>query len=306
MSKLILILGGGGFIGGNLARYFMEAGETVHIADIKYHEYYYSPAICHQYIFADLRIEREVRNIFETQYDEVYQLASDVGGAGYVFSGKNDVHIMGNSAQININVATLFTELQKGVLFFSSSSCAYPAPDGSYGMEKQFSEYLYTACRKQGMANIRIGRFQNVYGTHDYIGGQHERFMTAICRKISVANNGDKIEIWGDGNQKRSFIYIDECIKQIIELTRGDNPEILNIGLEGKATINEVACRLIEISGKKLSIKNLFGDDFYKKYGYICPIGPADKELSQWNLAPISQLGLETTYKWVNRQLNGN
>ena len=290
----VLILGGGGFIGGHLAKHFKDSGNYVAIADLKEHSHFNRSEICDEYIITDLRNMARVSNIFRKDYDEVYQMASDVGGAGYIFSGKNDADIISNSALINLNVAKQSHKVKK--LFFASSSCAFPNPEGDYGHEKAFSERLYQTFSRNGI-DIKIGRFQNVYGTHDTIGGNKERFMTAICRKVSQAT--DSIEVWRDGTQKRSFIYVQDCIREIINLMGSYYNEPVNIGSEKQVSINEIAQLVIDISGKNIKINNIFGDEFFAKYGYQCPVGVSEKTITGL-IEEINMQGLIDTYKWVN------
>lgn len=293
----ILILGGGGFIGGHLGKYFKERDNFVRIIDLKKHSYFKQSEICDNLIIDDLRDSRILRRIFMTDYDEVYQLASDVGGAGYIFGKTNDSSIISNSALININVARNIVRGNIGKLFFSSSSCAYPVPDGVYGQEKLFSETLYLAFQRNFGINIKIGRFQNVYGTHDTINGVKERFMIAICRKITQAKDGDSVEVWGDGTQKRSFIYVQDCIEDIIKLMQSDIKEPVNIGSEKTISINDVTKSIIEISGKQLTLKNIIKDDY--------PVGAITK-YAPGLTKDISLEGLAETYNWVKKQIYEN
>jgi len=298
MKKRILILGGGGFIGGHLGRHFKKAGCNVTIADLKYHEYFKISEISDDFIITDLRNWLNVSRLFTNKYDEIYQLASDVGGAGYIFSGLNDADIVSNSALININIAKESRKHKIEKLFFSSSSCAYPVPDGNYGHEKLFSEILYSAFRRNYGINIKIGRFQNVFGPYDKIFGKRERFITAICRKIACAKPGDSVEVWGDGTQKRSFIYVEDCIRGIIALMDSNIHEPHNIGTEKSISINDITKLIIDISGKKLNIENIYGHQFFQKYGFECPVGVVAKETA--GDAEISIQGLKNTYQWVN------
>jgi GDP-D-mannose 3',5'-epimerase len=292
----VLVLGGGGFIGGHIAKHFKDLKNHVTIVDLKEHNYFKRSEICDEYIIADLRNLDVVLWIFETEYDEVYQLASDVGGAGYIFSGLNDADIISNSVIINLNIVKQYKKIKK--LFFSSSSCAYPVPEGSYGYEKLFSEKLYLAFANQYGIDVKIARFQNVYGTHDRIGGDKERFITSMCRKVAQAN--DFIEVWGDGSQMRSFIYVQDCIDFVFNLMWSDKKEPVNIGFEKQVSINDIAQLIINISGKNLKIKNIFGKEFYDKYGFDCPVGVTEKLSAVGYRKEISKQGLIETYNWVN------
>jgi len=305
MNKKILILGGGGFIGGHLGKYFKDRENFVRIIDLKKHEHFPENEICDDFVIADLRDHRKLTRAFYTDYDEVYQLASDVGGAGYIFAGDKDAQIVSNSALININVARQVIHGNIGKLFFSSSSCAYPIPDSDYGQEKLFSEIMYQAFRRNYGIDIKIGRFQNVYGTHDNINNRKERFMIAVCRKIAQANDGDSIEIWGDGTQKRSFIFIDDCIREIISLMDSDDNVPVNIGSERAMSINDIAMSIIDISGKQLNIENTYGEMFHVKYGFPCPVGAVTKYVPGFT-KEISTEGLKRTYEWVNKIVHEN
>lgn len=305
MNKKILVLGGGGFIGGHLAKHFKECGDFVRIMDLKKHAHFPESEICDDFIIADLRDHRKITRAFYTDYDEVYQLASDVGGAGYIFGGSDDAHIISNSALININVARQAIHGNIGKLFFASSSCAYPIPDGDYGQEKLFSETMYQAFRRNYGINIKIGRFQNVFGTHDNIFDKRERFMVAVCRKIAQAKNFESIEIWGDGTQKRSFIFIQDCIREINSLMKSDITKPMNIGSERSISINDITKMIIDISGKELNIENTFGEMFHTKYGFACPVGSTTKYTPGYT-KEISSKGLKETYEWVNKVVNEN
>lgn len=294
-----LILGGGGFIGGHLAKHFKDTVNDVTIVDLKHHTYYRDSEISDEYIIADLRDCRVVSKIFAKEYDEVYQFACDVGGAGYINNGNADM--IYNSALINLNIASEARKHKIKKLFFSSSSCAYPFADGDYGHEKLFSEILYLAFQRNYDLDIKIGRFQNVYGTHDIIFNSRERFITAICRKI--ASEKDTVEVWGEGTQKRSFIYVDDCIREIINLMESKISEPINIGSEKCISINDITKLIIDISGKDLKIKNIYGERFYLKYGYQCPVGVTTK-YPMGIPKDISMEGLIKTYQWVNKLVN--
>jgi GDP-D-mannose 3', 5'-epimerase len=295
MSKKILILGGGGFIGGHLGNRLISEGCFVRIVDIRHHQYYIKPDICDDFILADLRDPDVVVKLLNKDYDEVYQLASDVGGAGYIFDSRNDSEILRNSSLINLNISERASKGGIGKLFFSSSSCVYPFVDSNYGLEKLFSERLYRSYPK---INIRIGRLQNVFGTHDTISGNKERFITAVCRKVSKAKDGNFIEIWGTGEQKRSFIYVDDCITEIIKLMKSEVRDPVNIGSEKQISINDITKLIISISHKNLSIYNIFGQEFRNKYGFDCPVGVMEKTVES-QTRDISIKGLIDTYYWV-------
>lgn len=343
--KRILILGGGGFIGGHLGKYHKLHGDWVRIVDIKNHEYWKHEEICDDFVLGDLRDPMLVsRVMFSPQqqsekndpnsFDVVYQLAADMGGAGYIFTGEHDADVMHNSALINLNVAK--EAILKGIkrLFYSSSACMYPAynqldpnnpkcsedsaypaaPDSEYGWEKLFSERLYKAFERNYGLNVRIARFHNIFGTHGTWTGGKEKAPAAMCRKTAETPDGGVIEVWGDGQQTRSFLYIDECIEAIQKLMASDFTEPVNIGSEEMVSINQLAQMVINFSGKNIQIYNIDGQEFIDKYGFKCPLGVrgrnSDNKLYRekigWEVSQPLLVGLEKTYEWINRQVNIN
>lgn len=337
--KNILVLGGGGFIGGHLAKKLFDEGNLVRVVDLKTHEYFKEYEYCTEFIQGDLRDSNFVKKIMlspnqtdkyekHNSFDEVYQLAADMGGAGYIFTGENDADVMHNSALINLNVCYYATLMKVKKLFYSSSACIYPEhnqmdpnepnclessaypanPDSEYGWEKLFSERLYSSFKRNYNLNVRIARFHNIFGPMGTWYGGKEKSPAAICRKVSEAEDGSEIEIWGDGNQTRSFLYIDECIEAIIRLMESDYQDPVNIGSEEMISINRLAEIVTHISGKKLNIKNIFGKEFEEKYGFKCPLGvrgrTSDNKLfkRQIGWAPTKPLieGLKKTYEWIN------
>ena len=333
--KNILILGGGGFIGGNLAKKLKNNGDYVRIVDIKSHDYLNHSDISDEFIVGDLRNADLVEKAMTAPngvFDEVYQLAADMGGALYIFTGQHDADVMHNSALINLNIAKEAVKQKIGRIFYSSSACMYPEhnqldpnnpnceessaypanPDSEYGWEKLFSERLYLAFQRNYGLNVKIARFHNIFGPNGTWKGGKEKAPAAMCRKIAEAVDGEEIEVWGDGSQTRSFLYIDECIEAILRLTRQDNfSGPVNIGSEEKVTINELANMTIKISGKNLRVKNLYGNEFLNKYGFKCPLGVkgrnSDNRLYQekigWSVSQPLLIGLEKTYKWIHNQI---
>lgn len=332
--KKILILGGGGFIGGNLAKKLKQDGNFVRIVDIKKHEYHHHLDICDEFIVGDLRDPKTVETVMSLsndKFDEVYQLAADMGGALYIFTGNHDADVMHNSALINLNVAKEAVKQKVGRVFYSSSACMYPEhnqldpnnpnceessaypanPDSEYGWEKLFSERLYLAFQRNYGLKVRIARFHNIFGPYGTWKGGKEKAPAAMCRKaIETLNNGE-IEVWGDGLQTRSFLYIDECIEAILRFTRQDHfSGPVNIGSEEKVTINQLAEMAIKISGKNIKIKNLYGEEFIKKYGHKCPLGVkgrnSDNKLYRekigWEVSEPLFKGLEKTFNWIKTQ----
>lgn len=339
-GKKILILGGGGFIGGHLAKRLKEEGNWVRIVDIKPHDYFPHSEICDDFIIADLRDPELVSDIFRTfrtdhtpPFDEVYQLAADMGGAGYIFTGENDANVMHNSALINLNVAKEAVETGVKRLFYSSSACMYPEhnqldpdnpnceessaypanPDSEYGWEKLFSERLYLAFNRNYNLDVRIARFHNIFGTEGTYKGGKEKAPAAMCRKVAETTNGGTIEVWGDGQQTRSFLYIDECVEAILRFMRQNSflgP--VNIGSEEMVTINQLAQMVIDISGKDVTINNIQGEEFETKYGFKCPTGVRGRNSDNtlyynkigWVVGEPLNNGLAKTYTWINKIIN--
>jgi len=316
--KTALVLGAGGFIGSHLVKRLKEDGFIVRGVDLKHPEHWKTNA--DQFIIGDLRDPKFVEQVFHTRYDEVYQLAADMGGAGYINSGDNDAEVMGNSILINVNVLKQAEKVGVKSVFFSSTACVYPeynqmdagsintredtvypaAPDTEYGWEKLFSERLYLAYnRNYGMKN-KIARYHNVYGPYGTWDGGKEKAPAAICRKVAKAT--DEIEIWGNGEQHRSFLYIDECIKATVDFYRQDKYfEPINIGSERNVSINELVDIVCKIAGKELTKKHVPG-----------PLGvharTSHNELikSVLGYAPDEDLeyGLTQTYTWIQGELN--
>ena len=343
--KRILILGGGGFIGGHLGKYFKSQGDWVRIVDIKNHEYFSHEEICDEFILGDLRDSMLVSRVMfspkqnvlyddPNTFDEAYQLAADMGGAGYIFTGEHDADVMHNSGLINLNVAKEAVEKAVKKLFYSSSACMYPAynqldpdnpkcsedsaypaaPDSEYGWEKLFSERLYMSFSRNYGLNVRIARFHNIFGPQGTWCGGKEKAPAAMCRKVAELpfDMGERIEVWGDGKQTRSFLYVDECVEAVQRLMASDFTEPVNIGSEEMVTINELAQMVITISGKDAWIKNIDGQEFIDKYGLKCPLGVrgrnSDNKLYRekigWEVSQPLIVGLTKTYNWINLQVN--
>lgn len=344
IKKTALVLGGGGFIGGHLAKRLKDEGFWVRIVDIKEkHEYWNHEDICHEYIQGDLRDRSFTSTIMiapnqisltdkTNSFDEVYQLAADMGGAGYIFTGENDANVMHNSAMINLNVAELAVKFSAKRVFYSSSACMYPEhnqldpnnpnceessaypanPDSEYGWEKLFSERLFLAFGRNYGLDVRVARFHNIFGPMGTWNGGKEKAPAAMCRKVAESLMDDHIEVWGDGQQTRSFLYIDECIEMVLRFMRQD--EFLgpvNIGSEEMVTINQLAEMAIEVANKRAYVKNIAGEEFIKKYGFKCPIGVRGrnsdnklyKEKVGWEPTQPLIDGMRKTYQWINKQL---
>jgi nucleoside-diphosphate-sugar epimerase len=333
--KKIIVLGGGGFIGGHLAKRLKNEGHFIRVCDLKRHDYFEQKDFCDEFILGDLTDPNVVSIVIDESFDEVYQLAADMGGAGYIFTGENDANVMHNSALINLNVANECVKKNIKKIFYSSSACMYPEhnqldpenpnceessaypanPDSEYGWEKLFSERLYLAYNRNYGLNVRIGRFHNVFGPYGTWRGGKEKAPAAMCRKAAELNDGDELEVWGDGNQTRSFLYIDECVEAVLRFMNQENfSGPVNIGSEEMVTINDLAQYSIKFSKKNIKIKNLYGEEFENKYGFKCPIGVkgrnSDNQLFEknmkWQPSQTLESGLFETYKWIDKQLNKN
>lgn len=323
--KRCLILGGGGFIGGHLASRLESQGHDVCVADLFPNR---KPLVLskrehfREYI-VDLADADEVGQFWSgRRFDEVYQLAADMGGAGYIFTGEHDADLMTNSARINLNV--LFwakINLQRDAkIFYSSSACMYPAhiqtetanpglketdaypamPDSEYGWEKLFSERLYLAYARNHGLNVRIARFHNVYGPMGAYDGGREKAPAAICRKVAMAPPGGTIEIWGDGEQTRSFLFIDDCLDGVEALMRSECREPVNIGSDYMVSINELAKMAMMAAGKQLSIKHVDGPQGVR--GRNSDNTFAKKAIGWEPKVPLYE-GIERTYEWIARQV---
>ena len=330
--KKCIVLGGGGFIGGHLAKKLKDNGCHVRIADIKDHEFWNHTEICHEFIKCDLTDPKSVELVITEKADEVYQLAADMGGAGYIFTGHNDANVMHNSVLINLNVAKECVEKKVKKIFYSSSACIYPEynqldpdnpnciessaypanPDSEYGWEKLFSERLFLAFNRNYQLNVRIARFHNIFGPQGTWTGGKEKAPAAMMRKVAEATEGGQIEVWGDGQQTRSFLHISECVESVLRLMDSDFMEPVNIGSEEMVTINQLAQFAIDISGKKLSIHNIKGKEFFEKYGFDCPTGVrgrnSDNTLFEekigWVVSKSLDKGMRLTYPWIKSQVD--
>lgn len=318
MTKSVLVCGAGGFIGGHLVARLKREGCWVRGVDLKHHEYGQSTA--DHFVIGDLRDQTVVRTVFDRPFDEVYQLAADMGGAGFIFTGENDADIMHNSATINLNILDGCRRQGVGHVFYSSSACIYPErnqtdpdnpncaensaypadPDSEYGWEKLFSERLFAAFANNYGMRCHVARYHNIFGPMGTWDGGREKAPAAICRKVAMAKDGESIEIWGDGLQTRSFLFVDECVEGTLRLIRSDFDGPVNIGSEEMISINDLAKMVIDISGKRLSLHHIPG-----------PLGVrgrnSDNKLIHEKLdwAPSQPLrkGMEITYEWVNRQV---
>lgn len=315
--RKILVAGAGGFIGSHLVKRLKREGDWVRGVDLKYPEF--SKTAADEFIIGDLRDQQVVKMAVDTPFDEIYQLAADMGGAGYIFTGEHDADVMHNSAAINLNMLDRCRAVGIKKIFYSSSACIYPeynqqdpdnprcsedstypaAPDSEYGWEKLFSERLYLAYHKNYKLDVHIARFHNIFGPEGAWKDGREKAPAAICRKVAEAEDGGAIEIWGDGRQTRSFLYISECLEGILRLMRSEFSGPVNIGSEEMVAINRLAEIIINISGKKLKIKNIKGPTGVRGRN-------SDNRLIREKLgwAPTMKLedGLKLTYRWINEQ----
>ncbi len=316
--KHALVCGAGGFIGSHLVKKLKGEGCWVRGVDLKYPQF--SETRADDFLVGDLREQHVCRSAVDRRFDEVYQLAADMGGAGFVFTGDNDADIMHNSALINLNMLEACHKRNIKRIFYSSSACMYPEynqtdpdnpktaedsaypaqPDSEYGWEKLFSERLYLAFHRNFGMEVRIARYHNIFGPEGSWNDGREKAPAAICRKIAQAEHGGEIEIWGDGKQTRSFLYIDECLEGTIRLMRSDWTGPVNIGSEEMVTINQLAEKVMKIAGKKASIKNVPG-----------PLGVrgrnSDNSLIyaklEWKPGQPLDDGLQATYPWIYEQV---
>jgi nucleoside-diphosphate-sugar epimerase len=316
--KKILVTGAGGFIGTHLVTDLKNSGHYVVAADLKYPEY--SQPDADEFHQVDLRDQTAVDALITDDITEIYQLAADMGGAGYIFTGEHDADVMHNSAQINLNILDQMVKKKIGRVFYSSSACIYPAhnqtdpdnplcseesaypanPDSEYGWEKLFSERMYQAYARNYGIHARIARFHNIYGPLGSWNNGKEKSPAALCRKVAATTDG-VIDVWGPGTQTRSFLYIEECIKGIHRIMDSDYDQPINLGSERMISINNLALLIGKIAGKKITINNIPG-----------PVGvmgrSSHNELIDYTLGwcPGEDLeyGLSNTYAWIFRQLN--
>lgn len=317
-GKYALVCGAGGFIGSHLVKRLKKEGYWVRGMDLKFPEF--SQTCADDFILGDLRDRKVCERVMNIKFDEVYQLAADMGGAGYIFIGDNDASIMHNSATINLNIAELCRLTQAKKIFYSSSACIYPAynqedpdnpncsensaypaaPDSEYGWEKLFSERLFLAYHRNYGMEVHIARFHNIFGPEGAWREGREKAPAAICRKIAACVDGGEIEIWGDGKQTRSFLYIDECLMGVRRLMNSGFIGPVNIGSEEMVTINQLVEIIADIARKKIRVKHIAG-----------PLGVRGrnsdnrviKEKLGWKPEMSLYDGLKTTYGWIKEQV---
>jgi nucleoside-diphosphate-sugar epimerase len=319
--KTALVCGAGGFIGSHLVNRLKREGFWVRGVDLKFPEF--GETTADDFVIGDLRDPHIAREIFDRKFDEVYQLAADMGGAGFVFTGENDAEIMHNSAMINLNILEAAWRRNSRRIFYSSSACMYPAynqedpdnpncaedsaypaaPDSEYGWEKLFSERLYLTYARNRSMVVRVARYHNIFGPEGTWTGGREKAPAALCRKIASAPVGGEIEIWGDGKQTRSFLYVDECVEGTTRLMRSTFAGPVNIGSEEMVSIEQLAKMIMQLANKPLRIRYIPGPTGVRGRN-------SDNRLVRARLgwAPSQPLitGLDVTYDWISRQLQRN
>ena len=316
--KKALVCGAGGFIGSHMVKRLKKEGYWLRGVDLKYPEFWETAA--DDFVVGDLRDQYLCRQVIDRKFDEVYQFAADMGGAGFVFVGDNDYDIMHNSSLINLNILEACRKRNIKRVFYSSSACMYPEynqldpndpnlkedsaypaqPDSDYGWEKLFSERLYLAAARNKGIEVRVARYHNIFGIEGSWYDGREKAPAAMCRKVAMAKDGGEIEIWGDGKQTRSFLYVDECIEATTILTRSDWTGPVNIGSDEMVTIDQLANIAMDIAGKKLHIKHIDG-----------PLGVRGRnsdntlyeEKLEWRVSESLRLGMEKTYPWIEGQV---
>tara|TARA_B100001057_G_scaffold501183_1_gene621636 strand:+ start:5702 stop:6706 length:1005 start_codon:yes stop_codon:yes gene_type:complete len=329
--KNALVMGAGGFIGSHMVDRLKEEGYFVRAVDLKYPEYGESSA--DEFIISDLRDAKSVNELIKTQaggsFDEIYQFAADMGGAGFVFTGENDADIMHNSATINLNLLDTQKKLNEELklnetkIFYSGSACMYPEynqmdpdnpdckeesaypadPDSEYGWEKLFSERLYFAYNRNFNIPVRVARYHNIFGIKGTWDGGREKAPAAICRKVALQKDDDPIEVWGDGLQTRSFLYIDECIEATRRLMQSDFIGPINIGSEEMVTINELVAIASKVANKNININHIDG-----------PVGVRGRNSNNglireklgWDYEMSLEQGIAKTYEWILNEISKN
>lgn len=317
--KRALVLGAGGFIGHHLVSALKTDGYFVRGVDLKKPDFGETSA--DEFMLRDLRDQSTYSSILDIYFDEIYQLAADMGGAGYIFTGENDASIMSSSALININLLRRLSEIKTGKIFYSSSACIYPQenqedpdeftceestaypanPDSNYGWEKLFSERLFFSYAANYKLDVSVGRYHNIYGPLCCYDGGKEKAPAAISRKVGeIADRTGEVEVWGDGKQTRSFLYIDDCIAATRKLLESNFAGPVNIGSEEKISINSLVELVGDIAGKDVSIKHVSGPQGVRGRS-------SDNKLIEdklaWQPSVSLRVGMTKTYQWVEKEL---
>ena len=317
-GKTALVLGAGGFIGAHLVKRLRREGFWVRGVDLKVPEF--SDSEAHEFVLGDLRDVQVARDVMDRHFDECYQLAADMGGAAYIFTGENDADILHNSSLMNLNVLDACRSRKVSRLFYASSACIYPErhqrdrsnprtdepsaypaePDSEYGWEKLFSERLFLAFHRNYDIDVRIARYHNVFGPEGTWTGGREKAPAALCRKVAEARDGGAIEIFGDGEQTRSFLYIDECLEGTLRLMRSEWTGPVNVGSDEMVSINRLASMIMDVAGKSLSLKHVEGPLGVR--GRISDNRLIAERLGWRPSAPLID-GLRKTYPWIAEQV---
>ena len=323
--KTALVCGAGGFIGSHMVKRLKKEGYWVRGVDIKEPEFSYTEA--DDFVIGNLTVQSIARSVIDRTFDEVYQFAADMGGAGYIFTGDHDADVMDNSATVNLNIIRRIKDwneehnVNKTKIFFSSSACAYPEyiqldpenpglkeenaypaePDSEYGWEKLFSERLYLAYSRNYGIPVRIARYHNIFGPEGTWNGGREKAPAAICRKVAeLPKEGGSIEVWGDGLQTRSFLFVDECVEATYRLVQSDFTGPVNIGSEEMVSINGLVDIAAKVSGKKVEKNHIEG-----------PLGVRGRNSNNdlireklgWDYSQTLEEGIRKTYKWIQKQI---
>jgi GDP-D-mannose 3',5'-epimerase len=316
-EKIALVCGAGGFIGHHLVRRLKREGFWVRGTDLKFPRFSMTDA--DDFVIGDLRDPYLVRQVVDRRFDEIYQLAADMGGAGYIFTGEHDADLMYNSASINLNILHAAYARNNRRIFYSSSACMYPeynqldpdnpncaessaypaAPDSEYGWEKLFSERLYLAYARNNGIEVRIARYHNIFGPEGSWNDGREKAPAAICRKVAMAADGGDVEIWGDGKQTRSFLYIDECLEGTLRLMRSNFTGPVNIGSDEMVTINQLVDIVAGIAGKSIGKRHIDGPTGVR--GRTSDNGLIREKLG-WSPSTGLIDGLRPTYEWIRSQ----
>jgi len=320
-TKKALVCGAGGFIGSHMVKKLKLEGYWVRGADVK--EPDFSGTEADEFLTGDLTDQSFCKDVTNIEFDEIYQFAADMGGAGYIFTGEHDADVMNNSATINLNILRNIKDY-KPKIFFSSSACMYPEhnqldpntpdcredtaypanPDSEYGWEKLFSERLYLSYHRNYNVPVRIARYHNIFGPEGTWTGGREKAPAAICRKVAeLPQEGGTIEVWGDGLQTRSFLFVDECVEATYRLVQSDFTGPVNIGSEEMVSINGLVDIAAKAADKKVEKKHIEG-----------PLGVRGrnsnndliKEKLDWNYTMTLEEGIKKTYDWINENQMGN
>jgi nucleoside-diphosphate-sugar epimerase len=320
-GKAALVCGAGGFIGHHLVKRLKREGFWVRGADLKFPRF--SETEADDFMVGDLRDPYFVRHVVDRRFDEIYQLAADMGGAGYIFTGEHDADVMHNSASINLNIVHAAHTRNNKRIFYSSSACMYPehnqldpdnpncaessaypaAPDSEYGWEKLFSERLYLAYGRNHGMEVRIARYHNIFGPEGSWNDGREKAPAAVCRKVAMAPSGGEIEIWGDGKQTRSFLYIDECLEGSLRLMRSDFTGPVNIGSDEMVTIDRLVDIVAGIAGKSLKKRHIDGPTGVRGRNSDNRL---IRERLNWSPSTVLGDGLRPTYAWISSQVMRN